>query len=386
MKHLKTALALCLTVLVFAAVMHLDTLAATWNNETVYYTVVNDTMLDLSYSSMPASVNGVIYVPYSLFVSYFDIKSVYSADDRVLFLSNASKMVKFDMNRGIAYDRNQNEIRQSAAVVRGQVFVPAEFTANYFGLTYYLHPDANIVRIGDSGATYPDVFLAGMFSSQMDAMLSALHAGTTTTTTTTTTTEATSASDPAMPTEPAPATEPTRPTVMTTTTLPPSAVELCFTADEIHAVQDVLNWLDKYDLQACFFTDGRDADVAAAIVAAGHTLGICLPDGTADADLGGTADTINDRLYRSIRLKTRLLLSEAPQRTLAEAGYAPAPSHIYFNRGGTLGLTSLLNRGESDVLLLLDCGSDTLSLLDALQAAMHRSGAHFEDYRTVFGD
>ena len=45
------------------------------------------------------------------------------------------------------------------------VFVPAEFTANYFGLSCYIHPDAANVRISDSRATFPDVFLAGQFSS-----------------------------------------------------------------------------------------------------------------------------------------------------------------------------------------------------------------------------
>ena len=334
-------------------------------------------------------MNGTIYVPYSLFVSYFDVKSVYSADDRVLFLSNASKMVKFDMNRGIAYDRNQNEIRQTAAIVRGQVFVPAEFTANYFGLTYYLHPDASIVRIGDSRATYPDVFLAGMFSAQMESMLDAVQAGTAAATTTSTT-PASSTSEPAEPpTEPsAPSvpTEPTRPPVTTTTTLPPSAVELCFTASDIHTLQTVLNWLDKFDLQACILTDGSDADVAAAIVSAGHTLGIALPDGTDNAGLGKAADAVNDRLYRSIRLKSRLLLSEASERTLNAAGYAPLPPHIRIDRSGRQAMGSLLSRGEPNVLLLMNCDDDAVSLLDSLQTAMRRTGARFEDYRDVYGD
>ena len=75
MKVLKTCAVMALVVLVSVFALNLHTLAATWNGETVYYTVINDEMLELSYNSMPASRSGTVYVPYSLFVDYFDVKS-----------------------------------------------------------------------------------------------------------------------------------------------------------------------------------------------------------------------------------------------------------------------------------------------------------------------
>ncbi|MEI4896808.1 hypothetical protein Q8G71_36575, partial [Klebsiella pneumoniae] len=77
----------------------------------------------------------------------FDIRSSYSAQDKVLFLSNSQKIIKFDMNRQKAYNRYENEINQTAILAKGQVFVPAEFTATYLELSCSLLADADIVRI-----------------------------------------------------------------------------------------------------------------------------------------------------------------------------------------------------------------------------------------------
>ena len=63
MKKWRTPVLLCAVALLCAFLLPFRTRAATWNGETVYYTVVNDTMLDLSYSSMPASVNGTSTSP-----------------------------------------------------------------------------------------------------------------------------------------------------------------------------------------------------------------------------------------------------------------------------------------------------------------------------------
>ena len=86
MKRLRFVSFVCVIVLVCVLAAGLPANAATYRGDTVYYTVVNDAMLELTYASMPIMRDGKIYVPYSLFVTYFDVKSSYSAADQVLFL------------------------------------------------------------------------------------------------------------------------------------------------------------------------------------------------------------------------------------------------------------------------------------------------------------
>ena len=313
-------------------------------------------------------------------------------------MSKDKKMIKFDITRGLAYDRNQNEIRQAAAIIRNQVFVPAEFTANYFGLSCYIHPDAAIVRISDSRATFPDVFLAGQFSSKMESMLARQQQNTTAATTTVTTsassaattastTQVTSSSQTAVSQTSASA------TAVTTTAapLPPTDVSLCFTGGSLRDVQAVLDWLERNELDACFYIDCTDPGAAAAIVSAGHTLGIRLPDRGTEQALVKAADAANDLLYRSIRMKTRLVFTLAPGNTinirahLTNAGYSPAASALRGDRMSAATLEAYLQRGTPNLLLMLECTDETVNLLRSLQSTVRRSGGTLAGYRDAYG-
>ncbi|MDY5016868.1 MAG: stalk domain-containing protein [Eubacteriales bacterium] len=362
MKRLRFVSFVCVIVLVCVLAAGLPANAATYRGDTVYYTVVNDAMLELTYASMPIMRDGKIYVPYSLFVTYFDVKSSYSAADQVLFLSNASKLVKFDLARGTAYDRNQNEIRQAAILSKGQVFVPAEFTANYFGLSYYLLSDASIVRISDSRATYPDAFLAGQFSSRMESMLAAL-----------------AASDTASTTEdsgPATSTVSTGTALPEDTTLsrPMSFIELSFAVNDTAVLTDILDWLGEHGVTARFYVgSGTGAGELAAIYVGGHSFGI-LASGSGDASV--QAEAVNDRLFRVLRQKTRFL-HVRDGAAVSDAQEYDVPAFAWIDSHDAPPFTTeLLSSGQS-AAFLFDCSADTTSRLDALLAFMKRTNVRF---------
>ncbi|MEA4823853.1 MAG: stalk domain-containing protein [Clostridiaceae bacterium] len=380
MKQLKVISILCVIILICVLAASPRASAATYNGDTVYYTVVNDAMLDLSYSTMPIMRDGRIYVPYSLFVTYFDVKSSYSAADQVLFLSTSAKLVKFDLQRGIAYDRNQNEIRQAAILSKGQVFIPAEFTANYFGLSFYLLSDASIVRLSDARATYPDAFLAGQFSAKMESMLAALLAGDTASSLAsseaTTLATSTVATGTALP-------------VDTTTSLrPTSYIDLSFAVRDTAALPYLLDWLEANRVTARFFVDAAiDVDSLTSIYVAGHAIGVLSSAEDTDTRLG-EASAVNDRIFRILRQKTHILYCASPDDALLSEGYILPAFSWTPDSALALGyaLDRLSSEGQTRISLLLDCSADVSPLLDSLLTFIKHTGSKFESVRMDYVD
>lgn len=368
--RLKNTLAILLAVLMIGTLAILpNVLAATYNGSTVYYTVINDTMLDLMYASMPALVGEKMYVPYTLFTEFFGIRSSYSAAEQILFLSNAERLVRFDITRGMAYDKNLNEIRQAALIIRGQVFVPAEFVADYFGFYYSFVSGADIVRLSDNSATYPDQMLSSVYADKMHAMLTALTAAVTSTTTVTSTSTQTSTTV---------VKKTTLPPAVSQTTLPPRDVYLYFLLEDDKDLPEILETLNARGLYACFFCSADAAASLPSLLVRGQSVGVLISRPPAGMPVSryhayalAQAADINDRFFRLSRVQSRALLMDfpdGPADALTAAGYDVLTPGFLADPDTDV-LASVLEYFSSthgSVYLALRADADTASILAVL--------------------
>lgn len=76
----------------------------------VYFSVVNDSMITLSDSTMPVWSGGVLYAPHSVFDGTnstgigFGLNFSYNRDTGIASLFTTQQILTFDLNRGISYD------------------------------------------------------------------------------------------------------------------------------------------------------------------------------------------------------------------------------------------------------------------------------------------
>ncbi len=139
------------------------------NGEPIIFTVANDALQELKYSTIPIVRNNKYYIPYSLLTNNFNVRSSYSSTDKILYLSNMHENIKFDINAGCAYDKD-GKINETAILSKGQVFVPLDFICRYLSLSYAYLEDGPIIRIRDENYHYPDVFLSVLFESRIKDM------------------------------------------------------------------------------------------------------------------------------------------------------------------------------------------------------------------------
>jgi hypothetical protein len=165
LKKRLTAL-LCTAVILFAAVLP----RAAASTPTIYLLAANDKMCDLPGGLLPVAVNGVIYVPYSLFdksATGVDLGVYYGlAPDRgpILSLYSLSGRLVFTVNMGQCVDGQDNPMNFRAVTRNGAVYVPAAAVCNFFGLQYSFLPTVDrgtLIRITNGSQSLSDsVFLS----------------------------------------------------------------------------------------------------------------------------------------------------------------------------------------------------------------------------------
>ncbi len=90
-------------VLLSAAVMLLVIPILAQN--TVYFTAINNTLLELDDQTMPIMENGTIYLPSSVFNSSdLGTYCLYSRNKQQVVISDLDKILYFDMSAGNSYD------------------------------------------------------------------------------------------------------------------------------------------------------------------------------------------------------------------------------------------------------------------------------------------
>ena len=106
---------------------------------TVYFTAVNETVLELTDATMPFWHNGYMYVSTAMFAEKdLGVHYSYNTALQVLVLYGSEKALIFDLNSKKATDGQGvwQENILPAVSRNGRIFVPVYMVAEYFGLTY----------------------------------------------------------------------------------------------------------------------------------------------------------------------------------------------------------------------------------------------------------
>ena len=150
---------LCAVLLLGAAILPQAARASV----TVYLLAVGNKMYDPPGGTLPVSVDGVIYIPYTVFdrnATGWDLGVYYGIDQSrgtVLTLYSADKRLIFTVEMGICEDQDGNSMN-FRAVKRGSnntPYVPASAVCKFFGLSYSFLPTSDrgtLIRIADGEA------------------------------------------------------------------------------------------------------------------------------------------------------------------------------------------------------------------------------------------
>jgi hypothetical protein len=278
--------------------------------EQVYFTSVNESILELTEATMPFWSGGFLYVPSTVFSDSEELDFSYSRNltkqTMVFWMpSQGNNALVFNLKNGTVTDGN-GDAKSPGAIVRGSVvFVPVGLMASFFGLTYTNIPVSHgyLVRIRNSRSALPDAVFADAATSQMEARYEQyLQSKTDSQGGGTNNTE-----DPEE--EEGEETEGKR-------------LYLCFLADDTQEVEALLDALDQYRCQATFCCTEQFLEEGGALlrrmVGKGHSIALAVQD-TEEAARG------NELLSRATGGKTRLVYSLKGTRwtsqNLEGAGY-----------------------------------------------------------------
>ncbi len=289
-------------------------------------TAVNDSILPLSDSTMPARLGGEIYVPYSVF-SQLGVSA--STSDGVLDLSANGETLSFSPAEGYVYDQNLNSYSTPAYSMNGTTYVPVKLCCGKFGLSYSTLAVAGetVLRVTDGSASSDSAFAAAKAGTIENTINS--YKGISSSNGNSSNGNSSNSGTTAKPDEPP------IPTVEEKPTRKPARVYLTFYGTPDKNTAAILDTLSETGRTAAFFLPTESAawsdDTVRRIAAEGHTLALLL-----DADEKASGEALverltlaNERLRLLTGMQTRIVsvstgcakLSDAQRDALIAAGY-----------------------------------------------------------------
>lgn len=159
----KWGAALCALVLAAACVLGLFSPALAAARKTIYFTAVNDTILELRDETMPFLANGELYVPYEIFdpnTTGIKLGLFASYSDNVVVLySRANGALVFDLAQDTATSSKGDKPTKRAIRHNSTIFVPVDVVVSYFDLDWAILVDRDygwVVRIKGNAAQIQD--------------------------------------------------------------------------------------------------------------------------------------------------------------------------------------------------------------------------------------
>ncbi len=303
----------------------------------VYFTAVNDELLELSQETMPFWSNNTLYVSdavfsgvYSTFLGVACSRSI-NRQTSVLYgirTSGSRNALFFDLDTGLTYDQGDNYYSQSAIERNGHVFFPLDLITGFFDLTYsYTYTSlVPLIRIMSDTVVLSDVMFIDAASDLMRQRYNDYEAAVT--------------ASPSVE----PETTPSTPIVYTG-----QWIYLVFTVTDAESARSLLSTLSQHDRQATFLLSAgqmEDGDLVRSIVGGGHSVGL-LAEGTAADTIIEQLEAANDALWQAARLRTRLVWLQDNQSRAAsaveEAGYCLMSCSLDYSRS-PLSSTSAADR------------------------------------------
>lgn len=134
----------------------------------VYFTAVNDNLLELRADTMPFASGGTLYIPQTVFSGAgLEVRYVRNNAMGLAVLYTNREDLRFDLTGHTVSDRDGNDYVGAAVERNGYVFFPIGLVCRFFGLTWsYTSTDtAPLVRITDGSAALSDVEFADAASA-----------------------------------------------------------------------------------------------------------------------------------------------------------------------------------------------------------------------------
>ena len=272
----------------------------------VYFTAVDERVLDLNDATMPFWFGGYLYVAATVFRES-GVGYSFNVVTQTLVLYDSSRSLVFNVATGSGTN-GQGELYDHVCVTRGGVtFLAASPVASYFNRTYSntVVNHGYLIRVKSAAAVLPDSMFTETAAYQLDAKYQQYQkksaAGAPDR-------NGTGAGDPE--TEDAPSGK---------------SIYLCFLAED---AEDVTVWQDALESRggqaAFYFTEealSRGGDQLRRMAASGCAVGLAPGSG---GNLTGRLAAMNRTLFAEAGIKTRLVYAaEADAANLRAAGYCP---------------------------------------------------------------
>ncbi len=247
----------------------------------VYFTAVNNRLLELKAETMPVKIKSQIYVPCSVFnASELGTRAQYFPDSQLAIVANETIRLYFNLSTGETYDNNGKYYKFTAAYVNNTAYLPVYYVVKEvftdIEYTYNRYEEFHLVRLtrGDALSVEDFIEAAVMLIKTQLAQYNKSAATPEPTAppaeTAAPTAENTYAPSPSKPSGGGAAAEQDRSVV---------SVYLAFLGLG-ERTGDVLDRLDRHGYKACFFASAGQLkaypDLARRILGTGHTLGILL--------------------------------------------------------------------------------------------------------------
>ena len=233
--------------------------------ERVCFTAVNDRLMPFQANAMPAWVNGLLYVPSTVFdrsvtTVDFGMQYNYSRSSNTVTLYNLNQMLVFDLAKGISYDQISGKAMPRAVNRNGRIYLPVVAVCDFFGLDHYYTQTQSgyLLRISNDAAFLSDEGFVDAASMDMANQLQKYQ-------------NSLKPVDPPVPPEEPPD---------DVTQQENSRVQVCIgvrcTTGE--GLQTILNAMDRAGWRGAFFFEpniiaGQD-DLVRRVVGSGHTVGL----------------------------------------------------------------------------------------------------------------
>ena len=320
------------TVLAVAMLLSLSPAAVA--EDSVYFTAVDERVLDLNDSTMPFWFGGYLYVAATVFRES-GVGYSYNIVNQTLVLYDSSRSLVYDVSTGSGTD-GQGEVYDHVCVTRGGVtFVAASPVASYFGRTYS-NTRVNhgyLIRVRSSSAVLPDSMFTETAAYQMETKYQQYQKNTNAVQT---------------PDQDPGESETTEPAENS----PGKSIYLCFLAEDAEMVSEWLDAMENRSGHAAFyFTEealSRCGDQLRRLAASGCAIGLVASSGDHPAE---QLDRMNRILFAAAGVKTRLVYAAgADIPALQSAGYCPLTPRIDRSRYGLTtsgGAASLLKQIRS---------------------------------------
>jgi len=299
-----------------AAVLCLALLPAPSGAADVHFTSVNDRLLPLTADTMPIWVDGVLYVPTSVFdnnttgVTTLGMYGNQSRDGKTVTLYTLRQMVVLDLTTGLARDQHTGQsLPELSTITRnGRAYLPLAAVCEFFHLEYsYNYTEFGVlVRVKSENVILTDVRFIDAATSLMRNYLKEYLEN--------------------QPGQSPGSTEPLPP-VTPPVTDPEQKVQIClaFSSRSGEGTAELLDRLDQAGCQGLFLFAPEDLmeqdDLVRRIVGSGHWIGIRAEGRNAEESREILARS-NDILRHVARTAaTVVLVPESQRAQLSEDGW-----------------------------------------------------------------